>query len=363
MDDALRYDRFGHLRSVLHGASLPDAGEWWQLLLGLCETEHAVDPEHFKESWIPYMSASSVLRRPWPVTLHSLAQFLLVSQLIPRAPLHVSFSFGGEPSLKAVLSHEQSDRLMSLYCNGSVMTEDASVAIATAFVRKESLPLLERLQLRNMRLGDAFARCVAQATCFTSLRSLDLSGNALGEEGIQALTDAPWVANLSSLSLSQGQLDLAALSQLASSHGMQGLRELDLSFLRLGSGGVVALLVASWLKSLRALNLSGNELGVRGVQHLVGEAPERASCLQVRRLNLGYNAIGSEGALMLAKSECFPHLEQLELWGNQIDDEGAFALVTSPNFPRLRRLAIRTNAISMEGWFELSRVNPTLTLT
>jgi uncharacterized protein (TIGR02996 family) len=111
----------------------------------------------------------------------------------------------------------------------------------------------------------------------------------------------------------------------------------------LGAEGLTAGLAAcSHLRRVTALDLHCNSLGDDGLRELLA-SPYRKhpstylGCL--RKLNLGNTGISQIGLnYLLARSQLFPDLVELDLAGNQFGDEVVEALAGSPLSARLRKL-------------------------
>jgi len=70
---------------------------------------------------------------------------------------------------------------------------------------------------------------------------------------------------------------------------------------------------------------------------------ERLSSL--KRLNLGGNRIGDEGAKLLAESPIFSKLQWRELGGNDLGPEGIRAICRSTTLKKLKTLNVYRNLI------------------
>ncbi len=97
----------------------------------------------------------------------------------------------------------------------------------------------------------------------------------------------------------------------------------------------------------REFNLHGCCVGPAGLACILENWSDQL--VKIKRLNLGGNKIGDEGAALLAQSECFSKLQWLELGGNDINAEGIKALIKSPVLKKLKTLNLYRNWLKDEG--------------
>lgn len=172
-------------------------------------------------------------------------------------------------------------------------------------------------------LGGRLARCAH----LVGLRRLDFADyfrNPVGEADVAALADSPYLDQLRMLSLYRNHL---------------------------GDAGASALARASWLGSLEALELGENSLSAAGMLALGGNP----DC-QPRRLRLGLNPLGDEGASVLVASPLVRRVQVLALYGCGIGPAGAAVLAQTPLMPALEWLDVQDNPLGEEGQRQIEQL-------
>lgn len=95
------------------------------------------------------------------------------------------------------------------------------------------------------------------------------------------------------------------------------------------------------LSELRQVSFSNCQMGPEALRRLMALLPSQT----LTHLDLSYNAMGEQGAAVLAEVEAFPRLEVLNLRRNKIKAKGAAALHVVPLFSTLRELDLGYNAL------------------
>lgn len=185
-----------------------------------------------------------------------------------------------------------------------------------------ALPALERLDLRDLQLGDYFGdRLGAQLRRAPQLRTLCLARNRLGRAALDrlgALLQHPGSA-LAELDLSGNDLAADDLAPLAYGVARSGaLAVLRLGGNRLGNEGARILgLATGESRSLRTLDVSANRIGSAGAVALVAGIAAGAAPLE--ELDLSRNGIGERALDALqAWARASSSLRVLRVGGNPL---------------------------------------------
>ena len=93
------------------------------------------------------------------------------------------------------------------------------------------------------------------------------------------------------------------------------------------------------------LNLSGKKIGDKGLEVLL----KQDFIGDLKKIDLRYNEISSEGGKLLANAGPFKRLKILILKHNFLSDEGAVALADSKGFTQLKDLQLAWNEIRDTG--------------
>jgi uncharacterized protein (TIGR02996 family) len=134
-----------------------------------------------------------------------------------------------------------------------------------------------------------------------------------------------------------------AIPDLARCSLLRRLRSLEVD--QLGSERAVLLARSPFLDGLIRLGLRGTQVGAMGARTLAGAG----ALAGLRRLDLGSNSIYDRGAEALAASPHLSALESLNLGNNNIGPRGLQALISSPIVTRLRELDLNSNRIGDAG--------------
>jgi hypothetical protein len=177
---------------------------------------------------------------------------------------------------------------------------------------------------------------VARAGWLARVAVLTIRG-PIGDEGFATLLKSRHLAGLEALNVSANELSAEGLAALRDR--LPRLRRLCLTANAIGDDG--AALLAAWphLAHVDTLYLSACELSERGVRALTTSGKLGA----LTRLTLAQNDLGDAGIAALAEhAASMPHLRHLELIATQLREAGAAALAAA-RFPAMRRLDLRGN--------------------
>jgi Ran GTPase-activating protein (RanGAP) involved in mRNA processing and transport len=207
-------------------------------------------------------------------------------------------------------------------------------------------PWLDRLEVLTLGHGQASnvgACTLARATRLRALRRLTVSLWGIGPPGAAALAAAPWAGRLETLDLSFNPLTPAGWKALAPLvHG--SLRRLGLARTRQGTSAVLSGLELP--PHLVTLDLNANALDPAGLAALL---PALTSLEQLADLRLDDNALGDEGARLLAASPVARRLRRLDLGRNGITEEGLGALLDALGPGRLTEFRLYNNDLGPAG--------------
>jgi uncharacterized protein (TIGR02996 family) len=250
-------------------------------------------------------------------------------------------------SLPAVVQCPFLSRLTAL----TIHAQHTGDPLARALARCEHLGGLKRLYLTRNRLADDAAEQLAASPTLANLEELDLSENEVGETGGRALAASPHLGKLRRLELRDNRLGPAGAEALAGSERLAALFHLGLSGNDVGGPRLNSLSRANDLLRVPALDLSANGLTTPGLQAIfLRRADGETGAPRLTDLDLGYNALGDEGAMVLAQS---PHLEgltALRLAQCGINNGGLGYLANSPHLNRLALLDLSNNPAGDSGF-------------
>jgi Ran GTPase-activating protein (RanGAP) involved in mRNA processing and transport len=151
-------------------------------------------------------------------------------------------------------------------------------------------------------------------------KDFHLSGERLTDEELAAILADQRVPELHFLTLSDNQLTATAVETLLHSAKTKDLRWLHLSSNPIGDTGLAALAASDRLEHVTFLSLVAVKATARGVQAL-----SRDRLPAIETLQLGWQALGDDGAYALAK---LPPLKKLDLMHSEIAAAGARALLS-----------------------------------
>jgi uncharacterized protein (TIGR02996 family) len=156
-----------------------------------------------------------------------------------------------------------------------------------------------------------------------------------------------WSSNLGSLRelIIYGYgLDPAIAALFAGARWMPQIRHLSLTTNAVGDDGAVVLAEAPNCSNIEHLNLDSNGLTDRGLIALCG-SPHLA---RVRDLELSGNAFTAAGASAIGTTPFAPNLHDLDLTSCGLD-AGAIAALAGGRFPALRNLSVAGHAVGTAG--------------
>ena len=147
-----------------------------------------------------------------------------------------------------------------------------------------------------------------QATSLSALRNLEIGGSEdLDAEGLAPLFSAPWISQLEKLDIRNRKLGDAIMSTLAAAP-LGNLKSLTIDDDQITAQGLATLLASDNVGQLTELSLDDNKLGPEGAK-LIADCAKLA---KLDTLSLNDCDIGDEGAKALAAS---PHLKNTEISG------------------------------------------------
>jgi hypothetical protein len=193
---------------------------------------------------------------------------------------------------------------------------------------------------------------VGAATLAPHIEALDLVGCGLSAVQVRALVKGPYLSHLKSLNLSENRIGDAGVVALAMSPQLARLERLELcKGTKIGAKGLRALSDSSSLTALHTLEL-GFTWGDNADQATVADgaaALMNSAHVRLRRLGLGYCAIGDAGLASIINGANAAHLEALDISVCQITDVGFGALASSGRLQGLRELSIGSNKATSAG--------------
>jgi uncharacterized protein (TIGR02996 family) len=187
------------------------------------------------------------------------------------------------------------------------------------------------------------------------LRALTLNAESypdrLALDDVQQLAASPHVEKLETLNLAQNWLGGPQMERLTTSTRFPSLHTLELKQNYLGHAGIEQLLAWPELKHVRKLGLGWNALG--SMEQRPGALFQRSPNLQaLEALTLHGNFLHPEDFVSLANTSAFTRLVVLDLASSDFDglnDAACLALAASPYLRSLQRLNLSDNAITADG--------------
>ena len=172
------------------------------------------------------------------------------------------------------------------------------------------------------------------------ITSLDVSANRLQDAGVANICIARWLGQLEELNLGFNRIGHVGLSILTN-QDMPNLKRLWLGVNQIGPDGAAALGAWPDLAHLEALSLPVNQLGDDGIRHLT----DSLLLSNLQRLDLASNGITGHGVRHLALAKSLTSLKVLNLRSNQIDTAGMGHLVESSLAGQLTVIDVRGNQV------------------
>ena len=169
--------------------------------------------------------------------------------------------------------------------------------------------------------------------CRGHISYADFSGNDLTSKSIQSFVNLPpyILYDTRMLCLSHNKLDESACHPLAKAiPSMSGLEELWLGYNSIGSGGAVALIKALWGSRVKKLKLANTGIGMLECEALCELLSTHSLKTTLTHLNLARNTIGEEGMTAIAKILVEnKSMTTLWLFGCHISGQGASELAAA----------------------------------
>jgi uncharacterized protein (TIGR02996 family) len=270
----------------------------------------------------------------------------------------------GDTTVSTLCSSSHLGQLRTLELRGQELSLDG----VRALLQCTALSRLRDLRLHDCQMGAIELGLFAQQCPFQDLEVLHFNGLPGGDAGWQALANSPRLPRLTTLLVNRGHLTDACGSALAASPFFPALTELRLLSNDLNSGTVTALARSEHRANLRTLDLSFNSLATDGVQALAsglhlrnlrnlslracgisGSEVRHLACLPaLRRLDLGGNSLGQQGAEELVGSAWSAGLLELHLW-DCVLPSASVRILASPHLAGLRVLNLESNFIDDDG--------------
>ena len=221
-------DRFGDVRSILHGEP---SQQGWQALCEALDAYQGAEP--LEEVVLPYCLQAL---QGWPPEIERWVpprwdEMLFEEQgppeliLCTHLELH-DYHVGdrgniGDGDVRALAASPHLAQLQHLDLSSNYIGDQGVEALAAS----AHLTRLQYLDLADNHIGSGGARALAASPNLASLRHLDLYGNRIGDEGARALASSPHLASLQHLNLhSNGIEDEGAAALAASPHLPEPIR-------------------------------------------------------------------------------------------------------------------------------------------
>lgn len=213
-------------------------------------------------------------------------------------------------------------------------------------VKSPLLAQIQELDLFDNSLGNGGIDLLVCSQYLKELETLDLGFNGIDDVGARTLAKASTFPKLTSLSLSNDQINSVGLIELAESPFFAGLTALDVSSNGIDEAGLKAVITSKSFTRLHTLRLSDNYVGDGGVAALARSELIERMMARSTRLELRKNEIGSDGAIMLAKSAILSRCISLDLTDNSIGNAGLIAILRSQYLKSLEVLKVGGNQIT-----------------
>lgn len=220
----------------------------------------------------------------------------------------------------------------------SLQLNDFSREEDARFLADMRLPRLRELLLHRASLTNAALRGLLANPSLGAVRRLDL-GWSVHLEDVRSFCEASVVQGLVELGLEGVGLESREGARLLGSEGLGRLRRLHLGWNDIGRDGAQVLTRAPYLAQLTHLGLENNSLETRSVANLLRAFPPES---ELRGLALYSNRLGPEVAHVLAESPAFASLESLDLDATAIGDSGRKALLGSEHLSELIKESVST---------------------
>eukprot|EP00605_Chrysophyceae_sp_TOSAG23-4_P002782 GSChrysophyteH1.ASY1.ANO1.3066.1 assembled CDS len=227
--------------------------------------------------------------------------------------------------------------------------DEQGLCLATAI---KGLNYLRSLLLSDNRLTSRSLPAIIQNILPDHLMQLDLSSNVLHNEGIKAVSELLMSSQsvLNNLQLSKCGLTCADLPGLVKGMKMSSVTNLNLSNNLIGVQGSVVLseIILFERCSLKRLDLAWNKIGTEGAISLAISLAKNTS---LKHLSLSANGIADRGGQKLAQS-LYHNASLEELFLNQNNINGGSCFVFSKTValhPKLTKLDLSFNPVGEAG--------------
>ncbi len=197
-------------------------------------------------------------------------------------------------------------------------------------------------------VSNAGMKQLAGAENLQNLISLVFESTTFNKSTMRILTQGESLGNLTDLNIGD-EVKLEALRELATSQFAKQLTTLCLGYAAVTSKGAEVIAKAKNFQNLRKLDVSGHTVGDAGTKHLATSPYLK----ELRWLNLRLSELGKNGVSLLGNSRTFSKLEYLDLSWNFFRDGGAIALTKSKHLESLKDLNLTECEIGTKGMLAL----------
>ena len=192
------------------------------------------------------------------------------------------------------------------------------------------------------RIGPEAAVVLASAERLANLRRLNLIANRLGVDGLRAILSSEHLGRLGILAINGESLSASGRVPFGT-RVLPNLEQLWMASCQVSPDTLRGFGACGLLAQLKLLHLVNEPLSQETIQALLDghSGPYRLEVLTL--VNTG---IGDEGVKLLARSDRFPKLWNLDLSLVGMTDVGAEAILNAPWADQLERLELVQNALS-----------------
>lgn len=211
-----------------------------------------------------------------------------------------------------------------------------------------------RIRLNDLGLRADGLDPLFRQRLMSNVRHLEIGRNPIGDEGLARLGTGEWVAGLNILVLSSvGATDVGVETLV----GNPRLRPSSLAIYhnQIGPDGVRALADSPLAAELRRLSIGGNPIGDEGARFLAN-----GGFVSLENLGLGWSGLTDEGAREIIQSDRLDQLQSLVLNNNTLTEDIVELLLDPNHLPALRTFTVTDLVVSTELLDELAEVRPEL---
>jgi uncharacterized protein (TIGR02996 family) len=195
-----------------------------------------------------------------------------------------------------------------------------------------------------LRKAEPVWKQILSSVNLSRLLALQTSLSHCGPEPVRQFAASPYTRNLAGLSLSFWEIGTEGLNALLEAD-LPNLRKLDLGHNRLGDEGAARLAAGPLPPRLDHLDLGGNEIGPGGFMAVMRALGPR----RLARLDLPDNPIGDRGITLLTRWSGVGNLRTLLLYRAELSDAAAIELADCPALAGLKELYLGWNRIGLKG--------------